>query len=475
MYSRLYRFLNIYNCFSELQFGFRAKHSTSHALISITEKIRRALDTGHFACGIFIDLQKAFDTVDHDILVSKLEYYGARGVAKNWFSSYLHNRKQFVTLNGFKSSLNINNFGVPQGSVLGPLLFLIYINDLNLSVRNSTVHHFADDTNLLYINKSLKVLCKKVNYDLKGITDWLNANRISLNVNKTEFVIFRSQRKKIEGDINIKLNGKRLYPSSYIKYLGVLLDENLSWKPHVSEILKKLNRANSILSKVRHYVDKNTIRSLYFSIFSPHISYCCQVWGQNGNYHLNKIHSLQRSALRIINFKPFRSNISHLFSSLKIPLFTNLVRFANLLFVFDSLSSNLPTSISNFFSLSRNSHSYNTRNSKQGKLVVPVFHSVKYGKYSIKYQCTTEWNRSATEINKIFLTKYGNSLLIESFLDLNRNQFIKAIAFIHLLTLVKSKVLCTSTFVGVQGILNCKSYIFYIIFWSHSFWSALDI
>ena len=190
MYSRLYSFLNIFNCISELQFGFRAKHSTSHALISITEKIRQALDTGHFACGVFIDLQKAFDSVDHDILISKLEYYGVREVVKNWFSSYLKNRKQFVTINGFKSSLCAMNFGVPRGSVLGPLLFLIYINDLSVSVKNSIVHHFADDTNLLYINKSLKVLCKKVNHDLKGITDWLNANRISLNVNKTEYLLF---------------------------------------------------------------------------------------------------------------------------------------------------------------------------------------------------------------------------------------------------------------------------------------------
>ena len=372
MYSRLYSFLNIFNCLSELQFGFRDKHSTSHALISITEQIREALDTGHFACGIFIDLQKAFDTVDHNILIEKLEYYGVRGIVKNWFSSYLHNRKQFVTINGFKSTLNSINYGVPQGSVLGPLLFLIYINDLSFSVKNSTVHHFADDTNLLYINESLKTLCKKVNYDLKGISNWLNANRLSLNVNKTEFVIFRSPRKSIDSiEINIKLNGKRLYPSSYIKYLGVLIDEHLSWKHHINELVIKLNRSNSLLSKIRHYVKESTLRSLYFSLFSSHMSYCCQIWGQSGSYHLNKILSIQRSALRIISFRPFRSNVSDLFRSLNIPLFSTLVRISNLLYVFDSLSSNLPVSIANYFCKSRDVHSYNTRNIQHGKLVPP--------------------------------------------------------------------------------------------------------
>ena len=431
MYSRLYSFLKIYNCLNELQFGFQANHSTAHALLSITEKIRNALDTDHFACGVFIDLRKAFDTVDHKILVKKLEHYGSRGIPKHWFSSYLSNRKQFVSINGFKSSLKQITCGVPQGSVLGPLLFLIYINDLSFSVKHSTVYHFADDTNLLCINKSLKSLCKQINYDLKKLTDWLNGNRISLNTDKTEFVIFRKPRKKINLDeINIKLNGKRLFASSHIKYLGVLIDENLSWNFHIHELSKKLNRANSMLSKVRHYVDKNTLRSLYFSIFSSHMSYCCQIWGQTGNRHINKILSLQRSALRIINFLPFRCNVSNYFLELNIISFVNLVKITNLLFVYDSLKNNLPSSISNYFTLSSNIHSYNTRNVEIGKLHVPRFNSTKFGKNSIKYQCITEWNKSLTLMNNTFKNKNVNNPNYTSFLDATRSQFKKLLHII---------------------------------------------
>ena len=210
VYSRLYSFLNLHNCIFELQFGFRAKHSTNHALLSITEMIREALDNSNFACGIFIDLQKAFDTVDHQILLKKLEHYGIRGIANNWFKSYLSNRKQFVSINGFNSKEQSMKYGVPQGSVLGPLLFLIYINDLNKAIKYSTVHHFSDDTNLLVVGKNLQDIQKQINLDLKSLCKWLRANKISLNTSKTELILFRDPRKKSSHELKVKIDGKRL-------------------------------------------------------------------------------------------------------------------------------------------------------------------------------------------------------------------------------------------------------------------------
>ena len=157
MFSRIYSFLETYNCIYELKFGFRSKHSTNHAILSITQKIKEAIDKGSVPIGIFVDLQKAFDTVNHDILLKKLDHYGIRGHPNAWFKSYLSNIQQFVSINGFQSKQNVIKHGVPQGSVLGPLLFLIYINDLHECIKYSTTHHFADDTNLLHvINKKTR-------------------------------------------------------------------------------------------------------------------------------------------------------------------------------------------------------------------------------------------------------------------------------------------------------------------------------
>ena len=148
------------NLFYKRQFGFRKNHSTNHALIEITENIRKALDKGRVACGVFVDLQKAFDTVNHEILVEKLSHYGITGTAQNWFKTYLENRTQFVSIRGYDSETKPLPHGVPQGSVLGPLLFLIYINDLFHCIKYSTVFHFADDTNPLNICNSYGVMKK---------------------------------------------------------------------------------------------------------------------------------------------------------------------------------------------------------------------------------------------------------------------------------------------------------------------------
>ena len=228
-----------------------------------------------------MDLQKAFDTVDHQVLLAKLNHYAIRVVLSNLFKSYLSNRNQYVSINEYESSFAVINCGVPHGSVLGPLLFLLYINDLNQAIKFCKVHHFADDTNLLCHSNSIKKLNKLVNTDLKHLVNWLNANKISLNVKKTEMVIFKSKQKKLEGDLKIKSCGKRLYPTESVKYLDVKIDSNLTWQHHANDLSIKLNRANVLLFKMRKYVSPKILKSIYFAISHSYVSYCCLAWDQN--------------------------------------------------------------------------------------------------------------------------------------------------------------------------------------------------
>ena len=187
MHSRVYTHLEENNLLYKHQYGFRKQHSINHAIVNMIEKIKRKLDNKFLVAGVFIDLEKAFDTVNHKILLDKLSHYGISGSALAWFTSYLNNRYQRVSLDGNLSDYRQIECGVPQGSILGPLLFLIYLNDLHNTIQNSSTFHFADDTELTCWEKNANKLRRKLNEDLQHLFEWLCANRLSLNATKTEY------------------------------------------------------------------------------------------------------------------------------------------------------------------------------------------------------------------------------------------------------------------------------------------------
>ena len=279
MHKQLYSFFEDHNILYDNQFGFRKRNSTVYALMEITERIKETVDTGKFGCGIFIDLKKAFDTVNHKILLTKLEHYGIRGVLLKWFASYLLNRKQFVSLNGENSDLKTVTCGVPQGSVLGPLLFLIYINDLpNVSDKLKNFL-FADDTNIYYESVDLIELEKTVNKELQNLCLWLKVNRLALNIDKTNFLIFHSTKRMKNHNVTLKLDKKAISEQTYIKYLGVLIDSHLNWKHHIVNISKKISRGIGVMYRIRNYVNLNVLKSIYYSLIYSNIVYAIEVWG----------------------------------------------------------------------------------------------------------------------------------------------------------------------------------------------------
>ena len=236
--DRLEQFICKNNILTDCQFGFRTGRSSSMAIVNLIEKITNSLDNMKAVISVFIDLKKAFDTIDHTILLQKLNHYGIRGIVNQWICSYLTYRKQYVQIKGTKSSLERILCGVPQGSILGPTLFNLYLNDIcNVSsILEFTL--FADDTNITYSHDSTTSLCNTLNTEQEKLNAWLNLNKLSLNLQKTNYITFSTNN--LDSTIQIAINGSNIEKVNSTKYLGVYIDHHLNWKDHIAYISSKL-------------------------------------------------------------------------------------------------------------------------------------------------------------------------------------------------------------------------------------------
>ena len=393
MHKRLYSYFSSLSLIYPLQFGFQPNLSIEHALISMTETIKCTLDNGKFGCGVFIDLQKAFDTVNHDILLSKLEHYGVRGVVLEWFKSYLSGRRQYVVVNNTSSDVLPINCGVPQGSILGPLLFLIYINDLPNVSSKLKFYLFADDTNIYSESENLGSLLQCVNRELKYVKRWLDVNRLSLNIEKTNYIIFHSSSSSLGSTSGVKIGKDPIGRVKFIKFLGVLLDENVSWRYHLSELSKKLARTCGILFKSRHLLPTNVLVCLYNSLFVSFLSYGIVVWGQTFPSYIEPIFKLQKRAVRTISHLPVYSRSTPIFMNLQLLRVTEIFEMKLLTFVYDSVNRISPSCFHNLFKMNSSIHHHHTRQAYRGDLFQPQWNTISFGRRSISQLGPKLWNR----------------------------------------------------------------------------------
>ena len=396
-YNRILNFINRHKLFNKFQFGFRNNHSTFMALIIRIENLVNALDKGKCAVGIFLDFQKAFDTVDHSILLDKLHCYGICVIANQWFFSYLSNRQQSVVYNGYESELKVINCGVPQGSILGPLLFLLYINDLTNVSSFFMPILFADDINLFCTGTDLKEITRLVHEEISNIYDWVNANKLSLNIDKTNFMLFTPKNFSYCID-DIVINKIKIQEVNETKFLGVIIDNKLKWSAHIMYISKKIAKGIGTLLKSRKVFDNDTLLSLYHTFVYPYLHYYIHVWGKTYNTHMNDLVVLQNKAMRIISGVPPRTNMDRFYIEMSILTIKRIYNYSIGLFMYKYVNKMTPDVFDNFFRNISDIHQHNTRNATQKQFYI-TYGGTTRGQKTFSYCGPHTWNFIIKNIN----------------------------------------------------------------------------
>ena len=355
---------------------------------------------------IFLDFAKAFDTVNHDILLEKLKFYGIKDEALAWFKSYLSNRAQYTQVGNTLSDIGYIKHGVPQGSVLGPLLFLIYINDITESSKILKFYLFADDTTVFFSSKTNPEIESLLNTELCKVSDWLAANKLSLNVGKSNFLHFHHGNTKKES-LNIQINDTAVEEKDSTKYLGVYIDNKLSWKTHISITKTKLSRGIGMIAKTRYFVTDTVLRNLYYSFFLSHINYNLLNWSTAATTNLDTIRKSVKSAVRLMSFKNKYEHTDPLFKKLEILPFDLQVKHKQAIFMWKLSHNIILPPVSNLFC--RNEHN-------PSKFNLPKA-STEYSQRATTYSCVKFWNVELTESHKsitslkVFNNKYKGHLL----------------------------------------------------------------
>ena len=383
----LVEFLNTNEIINKAQFGFQKGKSTQHALMRFSKMLYENLRVGKSILSIFVDFSKAFDTVPHHILLRKLNHYGIRGNILNWFEDYLTNRKQITIIDHSQSRTLDVTTGVPQGSVLGPILFLIFINDLPELSKSIFYSLFADDSCLSLVDHDIAVLLECANKELELFYQWCIANRLSMNTLKTFYILFTNKSISVLPPLVIRNNYSYdvIQRVNHLKFLGVVFDEKLSFSKHIATLCNKLSRSSSLLYQLRDFLPTHILKNIYYAHIYPHLNYCNCIWSNTYRTHLTPLILTHKKIIRNISKAEFLQHTEPLYHNLKILNIEN-IRLLNLgLIMYKQVNDN----VFNIPILPRN-HNHFTRH--RNLLLVPQ-HSLTLYSNSFIVQAVKFWNQ----------------------------------------------------------------------------------
>jgi len=385
MSKQLISFLKLHNVFSTCQFGFMANSSTSDAILEFLNNLYESLDLKKLSMAVFLDLSKAFDTVSHDILIDKLEYLGIRGLPLEWFRSYLRDRKQYVSICGSHSTLCNVDCGVPQGSVLGPTLFLVYINDMSKCSNVLNFIHFADDTTVFCSGECIDDVTSSINTELEKIVTWLNTNRLSLNLKKTSYMLFTDRT--LTHSPSVKIAGVDIDCVNQANFLGITIDNNLTFKSHVDSISKKISKSIGMINRISNIVPPIAKKKIYFSLVYSRVSYGILAWGRSSLFNTGRMERHLKRARRAVAYPYNDVNcLIHTFLN-----FDSIYKYFSCLKLFKVIRLNQHPYFHSILNNLDPHHNHGTRFSNCSKFNKPAYSKSKCQKNFI-YQSVCTWN-----------------------------------------------------------------------------------
>lgn len=391
--KQLYEYLTDFNLLHASQSGFRPHHSCQTALINITDKWLKEMNEGNINGVVFLDLKKAFDVVDHDILCQKLEIYRFDEPALKLLKSYLNYRTQQVKIGNVMSESASVDYGVPQGSILGPLLFILYINDLPLHAEHCETDMYADDSTFHLSGKAVTDIQDKIQSDLNLIDRWCSENKMYINIDKTKCMTVGTRQKlSCQGDhLKLQINNETIQISECEELLGIKVDPTLTWSAQIDKLCSAISSRIYLLSRIKQYLNLEARKLFCNGYIMPLIDYCCTIWGNCSEDNLNRILKLQKRAARLVFDADPLSSSDPLFKELKWMPVKTRIHYHKLLLIYKSLHHQAPEYLSGNLTYVRENNPYHLRNAVRGNLYTNKPRTELYKK-SFQYSASILWN-----------------------------------------------------------------------------------